>query len=149
MSTTHAMGRRWSTSFAAAALLFLGTSCSGNDLPTEADLPPEAELKYPGSVETRRSFNEGETGTYIDGGSAYRAPRLSITYSLDGATRTELFDWYEAELVERSWLLDRRSPDSMGADKSVGDLDYQLGVSTALADASGYTVIITLAYDDR
>ena len=140
--------RRSLTAAACLLVIFAAVGC-GNGLPGESELPPESDLVFPGAVEVRRSFNDGETGTYIDGGSADYAPRLNASYNVIGVSRDELFDWYEAELQQLGWTITRRSEGSLGATKDPdGDLHFNLGINAGTADFETYSVVLVLASDD-
>jgi hypothetical protein len=129
-------------------ILLTATGCD-KSLPDESDLPPEATLAYPGAVEVRRSFDDGEVGTYIDGGSADRSPRVELTYELDGVIRGELFDWYEGELLERGWIVRRRGSEFVGATRDPdGDLHFSIGVTAIVERFETYVVVLTVAYDE-
>ena len=130
------------------ALLLTAIGC-GRNLPDESDLPPEATLAYPGAVAVRRSFDDGEVGTYIDGGSADHAPRVKLTYELDGVRREELFDWYEGELLERGWTVTRRGSEFLSAARDPdGDLHFRMGVTAGVERFDTYVVILVVAYDE-
>lgn len=132
----------------AAGLVFAALGCS-DDRFTEADLPPEADLAYPGAIELDRNFDEGESGTYIDGGSADRAPRLNVTYHLEGVSNEELIDWYATQLADRGWTVDRRSTTqlSTGLDPS-SDPYFRFGVTARADTSSEYDVVVVVARDD-
>lgn len=146
---TQARARRLPSQVCACLVLMLAAVGCGNGLPRESELPPESALAFPGAVEVRRSFNDGETGTYIDGGSADYAPRLNASYGLTGVDRDELFDWYEDQLQQLGWTITRRSERDLGATKDPdGDLHFNLGITAASEDFDTYSVVLVLASDD-
>ncbi len=143
------MNRRIVRSVAAVTATVCMAACGGGDrLPGEADLPPEASLAYPGSIEIERSFDEGETGTYLEGGSAYRPPNLRVRYRVEQATSEEILEWFETNTQERGWTLKepKTAPFETGATRYEGDLKLQIMVTTGPDPVGEYTVKVTLSY---
>lgn len=120
-------------------LLALG-ACS-DDRPTESDAPAAANLAYPGAVEVTRDFDQGESGEYIDGGSAERAARLTVTYELAGVARDQLFDWYSGELGAAGWTIGARESERVGATLDPpGKFTFAIDVSANPEEFTTYVV---------
>lgn len=131
--------------------LAVATIGCGDDLPSESDLPSEADLAYPGAVEIKRSFDDGETGTYIDGGSADRAPRLNLTYQLneDGVSNQDIIDWYSGELASLGWVVDLEDAMSVSLEKdSDSDLRFGFGVFARVERSGEYDVVVAVSRDE-
>ncbi|MBL8777552.1 MAG: hypothetical protein JNK12_16540 [Acidimicrobiales bacterium] len=70
----------------------------------EDDLRPEADLTFPGAIETDRSFLEDESGRSIHGDDLSSPAVLDRSFDLDLPTSSsDVYEWYEAELTRRGW----------------------------------------------
>ena len=91
-----------------AAMLLLLVSCGSDSWGVkESDVPPEATLAFRGSELRTRGWNPGDKGTYIDGGSAEYAPRLTLTYDVPPTDPAELLQWYESQLRELDYAVEK------------------------------------------
>ena len=90
----------------ALALVGLVACSTGSWNVKESDLPPEAALAYPGASAQHRSWNPGEKGEYIDGGSAETVPHLSTDYSMSPTAVMDVIEWYRSHLEELGYTVD-------------------------------------------
>lgn len=126
MNSRHRVGERGAllrSLTLAAALVFAAVGCS-DDRFTEADLPPEAEIAYPGAIELDRNFDEGESGTYVDGSSADRSPSFRIDFEIDGVERSLILDWYATEFEQLGWEVTYRTERTLTARRESDDAAF-------------------------
>lgn len=88
-----------------SVVLSLGAaSCGGGTgRPSEDALPFEANLVYPGAIEIERTFDDGQSGTYLEGGSADVPASLRVRFRVDGASSQQILDWYDDALNDLGW----------------------------------------------
>ena len=98
---------RWLTRLLGAALMLAVVSCGSDSWGVkESDVPSEATLAFLGAELTSRGWNPGDKGTYLDGGSADYAPRLTMDYDIAPTAPEELLEWYTDQLQALGYTIE-------------------------------------------
>ena len=137
-----------------AALLLLLVSCGADSWGVkESDVPPEATLAFPGSDLLTRGWNPGDKGTFIDGGSADYAPRLTMDYELAPTNPEEILKWYNEQLGELGYSLQPDIPEAiryrmlLTGSRSVDGFAVDFGISGGVdvdGKVTGFTVTVVV-----
>ena len=148
------MTARWLTHVLGAALLLVLVSCGSDSWGVkESDVPSEASLAFPGAELTNRGWNPGDKGTYIDGGSADYAPRLTMDYELAPTNPKGVLEWYGEQLRELGYTIQPDTPEALRyrmlltGSRSVDGFDVNFGISGGVdvdGKVTGFTVTVVV-----
>ena len=122
------------------------TGCTDDDErpgPGQDALLPAAELTYPGATEIDRSFEEADSGRYIDGDTFDHSARLDRELAPPPSTpEDEVLAWYRDQMDHQGWTDPVLDSDSLSIQFTSDDIYHRYRVWVGRGANASRTVTI-------